>query len=290
VRDCLVLWDIDFTLVNAGGQSRELYREVFRELFGRRLETVAPMAGRTDRAIILDTLERAGVPDPAGQVGAFVAGLAAHAAEFAARVRAHGHPLPGAPEALRALAALNVGRTAEPELRFRPRSEPGPAARPWPERGPGPAAWPGPERGPGPAAWPGPEPGLVPRPGQAHVLQSVLTGNIRLLAEAKLSALGLTEYLDLRIGAYGDAHTERGELVRIARESAARVHGLSFPGKQTVVVGDTVLDVAAALEKGARAVAVATGPASARDLAAVGANAVLPDLTDTAAVVAAILG
>ncbi len=56
VRKRLVLWDVDHTLVNAGGLSPHLYVLVFAELFGRKLEEVAPMAGRTDRAIILDTL------------------------------------------------------------------------------------------------------------------------------------------------------------------------------------------------------------------------------------------
>jgi len=56
-----------------------------------------------------------------------------------------------------------------------------------------------------------------------------------------------------------------------------------------VLVGDTTLDVAAALETGARAVAVATGGTTAAALAESGAHAVLPDLTDTPAVLAAIL-
>jgi phosphoglycolate phosphatase-like HAD superfamily hydrolase len=54
-------------------------------------------------------------------------------------------------------------------------------------------------------------------------------------------------------------------------------------------VGDTPLDVGAAQVAGARAVAVASGEFSVADLTASGADAVLPDLTDTAAVLAAIL-
>ena len=57
-----------------------------------------------------------------------------------------------------------------------------------------------------------------------------------------------------------------------------------------MLIGDTPLDVAAALATGARAVGVATGHFSTADLAAAGAHAVLPDLTGTAAVVSAILG
>jgi phosphoglycolate phosphatase-like HAD superfamily hydrolase len=48
--------------------------------------------------------------------------------------------------------------------------------------------------------------------------------------------------------------------------------------------------VAAALATGARAVGVATGGSTAAELAAAGADAALPDLTDTAATVAAIVG
>jgi len=62
--DVLVLWDIDGTLLNAGGVGRDLYGTVFVQLFGRSLSAYAPMAGRTDRAIILETLTLAGVDEP----------------------------------------------------------------------------------------------------------------------------------------------------------------------------------------------------------------------------------
>jgi phosphoglycolate phosphatase-like HAD superfamily hydrolase len=126
--------------------------------------------------------------------------------------------------------------------------------------------------------------------GRIH--QSVLTGNIRSVAEVKLAALGLREWLDLCIGAYGDDHEDRTELVEVARRRAAAVHGRSaaaFGGTATVVIGDTPLDISAALAAGARAVGVATGSYSADDLAMAGADAVLPDLTDTATVLRALL-
>jgi phosphoglycolate phosphatase-like HAD superfamily hydrolase len=235
VREHLVLWDVDHTLINAGGLSPQLYGEVFRRMFGRTLPSVAPMAGRTDRAIILDTLAAAGVPDPARHARAFAAALGAAAAAFGARVRERGRALPGAVDALRALAAMSG------------------------------------ERAP-------------------LVVQSVLTGNLRPLAEVKLGALGLDEYLDLDVGAYGDAHEIRAELVRVARDRAAAAYHARFDGPATVLIGDTPLDVQAARATGARAVAVATGAASAAELAAAGAHTVLPDLTDTTAVLAAILG
>jgi phosphoglycolate phosphatase len=229
--DVLVLWDIDGTLLNAGGVGRDLYDVVFLQLFGRTLSAYAPMAGRTDRAIILETLAVAGVDEPRRYVDPFIAGLGAHAPSIRSAIVSRGQVLPGA---VAALALIG---------------------------------------------------------GHAH--QSVLTGNIRPLAEAKLTALGLREGLDLCIGAYGDDHEDRAQLVEVARRRAARVHGRSpaaFAGTSTVVIGDTPLDVTAALSAGARAVGVATGSYSAADLTAAGAHAVLPALTDTSLVLEALLG
>ena len=111
--------------------------------------------------------------------------------------------------------------------------------------------------------------------GTGAVHQSVLTGNIRPLAEVKLGAFGLTGLLELDIGAYGDSHEARSELVHVARERARAVTGTGFGGESTVLIGDTPLDVAA-LATGARAVGVATGGYTEADLAAAGAHAVLP--------------
>ncbi len=123
-----------------------------------------------------------------------------------------------------------------------------------------------------------------------QVVQSLLTGNIPELARVKLSALDLTEHLDLSIGAYGDVSAIRADLVGVARSKASARHGTDFGGRATVLVGDTPSDVEAALATDASAVGVATGSFSAAQLAAAGAHVVLPDLADTAAAVAAILG
>jgi len=242
VRGHLVLWDIDHTLINAGGLSHHLYGVVFAGLFGRELPAVAPMAGRTDRAIILDTLTAAGIAEPGRHVHAFIRGLTAQAPQFGERVRVKGRVLPGAAEALTAISRL-----------------------------------PGPD-----AVADGAAPG--------RVVQSVLTGNIRPLAEVKLDALGLAGHLDLDIGAYGDAHADRAELVRFARQAATAAYREDFSGEATVVVGDTPFDVQAALAGRARAVAVATGEFTTAELAAAGPHALLTDLSDTGRVLAAILG
>jgi phosphoglycolate phosphatase-like HAD superfamily hydrolase len=124
----------------------------------------------------------------------------------------------------------------------------------------------------------------------AGIRQSVLTGNIRPLAELKLGLAGLGDHLDLDVGAYGDVHEVRAELVAVARRAARQAYGTDFSGSSTVLIGDTPLDVEAALAAGARVVAVATGSYPAADLAAAGADVILPDLTDTARVLAAVTG
>lgn len=49
------------------------------------------------------------------------------------------------------------------------------------------------------------------------IRQSVLTGNTRDVAQIKLATFGLDSYLILDIGAYGDDHRERSQLVAAAR-------------------------------------------------------------------------
>ena len=123
---------------------------------------------------------------------------------------------------------------------------------------------------------------------RAGVINSLLTGNIESNAAVKVSAFGLERWLDFEVGAYGsDPHEERYELVAIARERATAKYG-ELSG--AVLVGDTPLDVRAAREAGARAVAVATGFADLESLRASEPDALLADLSDTHAAVRAIVG
>ena len=435
--DVLVLWDIDGTLLNAGGVGRDLYGDVFLQLFGRPLTAHLPMSGRTDRAIILETLELAGVDEPRRHVDPFIASLGTHAQAVHAAVAERGQALPGAAEALAAVAAARSFGSSQPVGSIRasgvpargvstlslPEPEPAsPSTRSsaFAPGGPGAAAPLAPAAAPAMAATRGtlagspaaaqavqaahtapatvtmtpaatqaatatvsvapvavaavnvaapagpvigapvasaaalapqalgsPAPGapagaapsalapppaaaalaqLVPpqagavraraphRPtpavtsrraappraggatggrGKRRVYQSVLTGSIRPVAEMKLAALGLRDGLDLCIGAYGDDHEDRTQLVHVARRRAAGVHGQSaadFSGSATVIVGDTPLDVTAALEADARVVGVASGAYTEAELREAGAQTVLPDLTDTDAVLLALFG
>jgi phosphoglycolate phosphatase len=123
----------------------------------------------------------------------------------------------------------------------------------------------------------------------AGLHQSVLTGNVAGLAELKLRLFGLDRHLDLRIGAFGDDAIERTDLPPHAWRRAEQHLGHRFTGADTVIVGDTLLDVAAGRVAGARVVAVATGPADPAALHRAGADVVLPDLVDTSAVLTAIV-
>ncbi|MGW4895647.1 HAD family hydrolase [Kitasatospora sp. NPDC004240] len=120
-----------------------------------------------------------------------------------------------------------------------------------------------------------------------EVTQSVLTGNIRANALLKLRLFGLAEFTDLRCGAYGDDARGRAALVAVARRRAAAVHRRA-PG-DIVLIGDTPHDVRAGRAGGARVIAVASGTSGEEVLRAAGADVVLADLRDTAAVIDAVL-
>jgi phosphoglycolate phosphatase len=271
----LVLWDVDYTLLDAGGAGMELYRIAFGELFGGEAPVPGRMSGRTDRAIALEVLTLAGIPDPRQHIAAFQAVMAAHAEELTGVIRSGGTALPGAAEALTALASARSGNASGPDG-----DASGAAGDTSGADGNASEADADTSGAAGDTSGPA---------GAGDVVQALLTGNIRALAEVKLAALGLCGHLDFDVGAYGDVHEVRSELVGPARRKAALAYGADFGGEATVLVGDTPLDIEAALVTGARAVGVATGHFSVAELNAAGAHAVLPDLTDTSQVLAAIL-
>ncbi len=131
------------------------------------------------------------------------------------------------------------------------------------------------------------------------VVNSLLTGNIEANAAVKVGAFGLDRWLDFEAGAYGsDPHERRSDLVAIARDRAAQRYAQAPGGARcaamgseptgAVLVGDTPLDVRAAREAGARAVAVATGFAEVEALRESEPDALLQDLSDTEAAIRAI--
>ena len=114
------------------------------------------------------------------------------------------------------------------------------------------------------------------------VYVALLTGNYEEGARIKLEYFDLWRYFPC--GAFGDDAPQRDGLVSKALERIAASGGPSFSAADAVVIGDTPLDVACAAFCGARSIAVATGSHSVEALRAAGADVVMQDLRDTAAV------
>jgi phosphoglycolate phosphatase len=120
------------------------------------------------------------------------------------------------------------------------------------------------------------------------IVQSVLTGNIQPNAVTKLSVFELDGYVDFEAGGYGSDDEVRANLVGFAQKRTSAKYGQQFDKGNTVLIGDTLRDVQAGKDGGARVIAVATGSDSAEALRAAGADSVLPDLRDTRAVMEAV--
>ncbi|NYT96081.1 HAD hydrolase-like protein [Salinispora sp. H7-4] len=226
----LVLWDIDGTLIDNGGVSKEAYTLTFTRLTGRLPEHPIVPAGRTDPAVLRLLLRQHGIEATPDVMEQAVGVMNRVFESLRSRLAERGHAEVGAPAAIAALAR------------------------------------------------------------RSDVVQSVLTGNTWHNAQVKVSVFGLAGALDYEVGAYGSDTEVRADLVSVARRKATAKYGISYPPAPTVLIGDTPRDIRAGRSSGAFAVAVATGRYGVEALAASGADAVLPDLRDTSAVVDAVLG
>ena len=120
------------------------------------------------------------------------------------------------------------------------------------------------------------------------MVQTVLTGTIRPNAIEKLRAFGLDRYIDFEVGGYGSEVYPKGTLLMLARGRAAEKYGAAFGENSAVYIADSPRDVEAARVGGARVIAVASGRSTTMQLREAGADRVLVDLTNTAAVLRAI--
>ena len=121
------------------------------------------------------------------------------------------------------------------------------------------------------------------------VVQSVLSGNTMANAITKLSTFNLDSFIDFEVGGYGSDDIVRANLVGVARKRASAKYGAKFDEDTTVLIGDTPRDVRAGRDGGAYVIAVASGSDDMATLREEGADAVFADLTDTEAVIAAII-
>lgn len=216
----LLLWDVDHTLIENSGVSKETYALAYRKLTGSDPATRPGTDGRTDREIMRNLFNANDADAPSDS--SIQSALLEVGAELAGTLLERGYALRGVHDAVAAVARIPT------------------------------------------------------------IVQSALTGNLRPNAANKLAILGETaDLLDLDIGGFGSDGIVRSELVSIAQIRACAKHGVPFHRDTTVLVGDTVRDVEAARDGGARIVAVATGIATVDELRAAGADAVLSDLGGT---------
>src|SRR5262249_36991700 len=105
-----------------------------------------------------------------------------------------------------------------------------------------------------------------------RVYLALLTGNYERGARLKLEHFDLWRYF--ACGAFGDGAPDRNGLLPRALARVVACGGPSVASHDSVVIGDTPLDVAVAISGGARSIAVATGSHTVEDLRASGAGAV----------------
>jgi len=122
---------------------------------------------------------------------------------------------------------------------------------------------------------------------RGDVGMGLLTGNCPQAARIKLEAAGLQDAFGF--GAFGDRHEAREDLAGLALVAARKRFGAAIKPHAVSVLGDTPNDVRCARPLGLRAIAIATGQYDRSALAEHDPDYLFDDLTDGAAVEAAIL-
>jgi phosphoglycolate phosphatase-like HAD superfamily hydrolase len=84
----------------------------------------------------------------------------------------------------------------------------------------------------------------------------LVTGNLEPIARAKMQIAGLNNYFV--VGGFGSDAIDRTELVKKAIKQAKEKYNFDSP-EEVYLVGDTPLDVSAALKGGAKPIGVETG-------------------------------
>lgn len=110
------------------------------------------------------------------------------------------------------------------------------------------------------------------------VVTGVLTGNLKSVAEQKLTCTGIRVYCSEMFCA--DRYFDRTSLVENAAKTCVREYGLKST-RSIVIVGDTPRDIEAANASGTTSVGIATGVYSMTQLRQAGATHVYPTLEAT---------
>ena len=100
----LVLWDVDHTLIETRGVGTLLYRSAFETVTGRSVEHHVEITGRTELAIVAESLRLHGIEASDHVIERYRVELVKQYEENSDELRERGRALPGAVEALAALA------------------------------------------------------------------------------------------------------------------------------------------------------------------------------------------
>lgn len=215
----LILFDVDGTLIDCGGQPKPLFAEALVEIFGTAGDIARyRFTGRTDPRIVFDLMTGAGVA-PERVLEELPRLRDAYLDRLAARLD---------PARVRVLPAVEERLTA--------------LAR------------------------------------RADLTLGLLTGNWERGARIKLGSVGLDRFF--AFGAFGDDQIDRRDLPPVALLRAGERAGRSFLPEETLIVGDSPLDVECARANHIPCWAVATGWTSAEELVRAGADRVLADLLE----------
>jgi phosphoglycolate phosphatase len=121
------------------------------------------------------------------------------------------------------------------------------------------------------------------------VRQSLVTGNLAPNARRKINALGLDTHIDFDVGAYGDDHLDRNELVPMALERARTLRSETYAPDEVWVIGDTEHDLACARAAGVRCLLVGTNWDGIDDLTGLEPDHYAHDLSETDALMDVLL-
>ncbi|MGH8887083.1 MAG: HAD family hydrolase [Egibacteraceae bacterium] len=102
----LILWDVDHTLIAPRGVGREIYASAFARVFGRPMQQQGTWSGRTETDIFRDTARLHGIEPSREHMERFFDELAKGYVDRSAALMQRGQAMPGAADALSALAQL----------------------------------------------------------------------------------------------------------------------------------------------------------------------------------------
>lgn len=203
----LVLFDIDGTLVDCGGQARTAFADALVHTMGSTGALAGyDFSGKLDPRIVVDLLLSMGLSRDQA-----VAKMPVVRAEYLARLERTLRVekmklLPGVGDLLEALAARD------------------------------------------------------------DVALGLLTGNWEQGGRIKIGRFDLNRYF--AFGSFGDDAYHRNDLPPIALQRACDQHGCEFTAADTVIIGDSLMDIECARAHGIRCLAVATGKTDPAHLAA----------------------